>query len=422
MNILLDYFFPITSIEPTPDASTAFLKQVCLVVKPADAVTTGIITACTTNAEVAALTDNEDAAQLFSAGMGRVYILPMDDLDLATALEGQNQFFTLLISSDFVQAEIESTESVTGVQSSVKIGDITFTAVAAGTDGDDIDITLTTGATAGQEWVHVTALSINIHMSNGVSTAAQIVAAFNDSVAATALATAVADIGDEAVAQASATVQGLTGGVDAETGDADGLDVGTFKGVTGLSADDETFLTAQAAIANRCAFYADGDNGAENMCYAFGKMLANGLSWLNQQYITMPNADDVETIGDAETLFDARISFVISDAEFGERLALFAAGGKAIVAPYIKKNLELDFQSAALAYISGNQPAYTKKNAALLEDELDKVLKGYVESQQIESGTCQVLLEQDNFVASGYMNIAEPRALWRVFGEMRQTL
>ncbi len=136
----------------------------------------------------------------------------------------------------------------------------------------------------------------------------------------------------------------------------------------------------------------------------------------------MPNADDVETIGDAETLFDARISFVISDAEFGERLALFAAGGKAIVAPYIKKNLELDFQSAALAYISGNQPAYTKKNAALLEDELDKVLKGYVESQQIESGTCQVLLEQDNFVASGYMNIAEPRALWRVFGEMRQTL
>jgi hypothetical protein len=82
----------------------------------------------------------------------------------------------------------------------------------------------------------------------------------------------------------------------------------------------------------------------------------------------------------------------------------------------------LDFQSAALSYISGNQPAYTKKQAALLEDELQKVVKSYVEREWIEAGVVEVSLVNDNFVASADINIAEPKALWRIFGEMRQTL
>ena len=61
MKILLDYFFPITSIEPTPQVATGFLKQVCLVVKPANESPAGVITLCTTMTQVAALTDNEDA-------------------------------------------------------------------------------------------------------------------------------------------------------------------------------------------------------------------------------------------------------------------------------------------------------------------------------------------------------------------------
>lgn len=79
-------------------------------------------------------------------------------------------------------------------------------------------------------------------------------------------------------------------------------------------------------------------------------------------------------------------------------------------------------QSAALTYISGNQPAYTKVQAALLEDELQKVLNEYIADQEIETGTVDVLLEEDNFVASSNINISEPKAMWRVFGEIRQTL
>ncbi len=82
----------------------------------------------------------------------------------------------------------------------------------------------------------------------------------------------------------------------------------------------------------------------------------------------------------------------------------------------------LDLQSAALSYISGNQPAYTRVQAALLEDELTKAMNIYIARQDIEAGTVEVLLEEDNFVASGNINIAEPGALWRVFGEIRSTL
>jgi hypothetical protein len=61
---------------------------------------------------------------------------------------------------------------------------------------------------------------------------------------------------------------------------------------------------------------------------------------MNQQYITMPFADDVGSLGEAETLFDDKISFVISDDEFGKKLSLFCAGGKAIAAPVQKTALD----------------------------------------------------------------------------------
>jgi hypothetical protein len=309
MNILLDYFFPITAIEPTPAASTAFLKQVCIVVKKKSGGTDGVITATTAMAGVTALTDNLEAQQLYNAGMNKVYVLVNDDLDLADILEGhESDFHSILISSDFVDADVT------------------------------------------------------------------------------------------------------------------GADFGEFEGVIGVSSTDDTFLAVQAAISNRAAFHTTSGNKAKNMFYAFGKMLSNALSWRNQQYISMPFADDVDTLGEAETLFDDKISFVISDTEFGNRLSLFAAGGKAITAPYITKNLQLDMQSSALQYISGNQPAYTLKQAALLEDELQKVVQGYIDDEEIENGVVEVELEEDNFIASGSINISEPKALWRVFGEMRQTL
>lgn len=310
MKILLDYLFPITAIEPTPAASTAFLKQVLVVGKPKGGVTPGTIVLCTSTTEVEAQLDTADAAEaaeLFAAGMTRVYVLPSSDLDLDAELASPD-FYTILITSGFTDSNVT------------------------------------------------------------------------------------------------------------------GADFGTFPGVIGVASTDDTFLATQAAISKRCAFHMNSTNKAKNMFYAFGKLLSNSLNWKNQQYVEMPLADDVTTLGKANTLFDDRISFVISDDEFSKRLSMFAAGGKAITAPYIERNLQIDMQSKALQYISGNQPGYTKTQAALLEDELQKVIESYFEKDWIEAGKIEITLAEDNFVASGEINIAEPKALWRIFGEMRASL
>lgn len=409
MNILLDYVFKIVSITPTPAASTAFLKQVCLVVKPKEAVETGEATLCTTMAQVAALTANTEAQQLFDAGMSRVYILPMDNLDMIEALDGQDTvFFTVLISGDFSVAE------ATSAQASLVKGDLTFTVINPGGLGNGYSIEALDTAAAGAEVATLEDGVISIAMDGGTSTAIQLKAAMDANPEIAALITTSIASGQGAVAQAAFAEDALEGG--------SGLFVGTFKGVVGISSDNNTFNATEAAKTNRVAFYAKSTNKAKNMLYAFGKLLSNPLNWTNQQYIEMPFSDDVEILGDAEALFDDKISFVIEDGQYGNRLALFASGQAAIVAPYIKRNYEIDQQSKALQFMSGNQPAYTKVQAALLEDELLKVRDDYVRRQWIENGTVSVLLEQENFVGSGYLDIAPPRALWRLFGELRQTL
>lgn len=310
-NILLDYVFKIASITPTPQASTASLKQVLAIVKPKVGATKDVPTLCVSKVAVDDFsTTNAEVDELFNAGMGRVWVMASDDLtgvgdDIEDFL---SEFFTILITSDFSDAEV------------------------------------------------------------------------------------------------------------------DAANFGAFAGVVAVASTDDTKNATRAVVENRTAMHSAVTHKAKNLFYAFGKMLSNSLGWRNQQYITMPYADDVDTLGEAEALFDDRISFVMSDSQYGQRLALLAAGGEAIVAPYIKRNLQIDLQSAALSYISGNQPAYTRVQAALLEDELDKVVQLYIDRGWIEDGAVEVKLENDDFVASGYINIAKPKAMWRIFGEMRQTL
>jgi hypothetical protein len=427
MNILLDYFFPITAIEPTAQPSTGFLKKACVVVKPKVGVETGEITLCSVPSEIAALTDNADAAQLLNAGLSSVFILPMDDLDLEDALEGVQDFYTLLISSDFSKAEVLGSGSIVtpGEKAQAKVQDILYRAKVAGEDGNDITISyIEDDATGNQAIVDVTGDAIVVDIDAAATTAETIAAAILLSSPANALVETIIDFEDEGRIQAvTGSPVSLAGGVDPQSVEAtQGLDAGTFNGVIGVSDSDKTYLQAQANTSKRVGFYATNVTKARNMCFAFGKLLSNSLNWLNQQYISMPFADDVDTLGEANDLFDKKVSFVISDDQYQERLALFAAGGKAVAAPYIVRNLEIDMQGAALSFISGNQPGYTKKNASLLEESLQKVIDLYVSRQWIEAGTVEVLLEQDNFIASGNINIAEPKALWRIFAQLGQTL
>jgi hypothetical protein len=424
--ILLDYVFPITAIEPVAAASTLFLKQVCVVAKPKSGQegNVGEVYACDSMTEVAARTDNTNAQQLFNAGMSRVYVLLSDDLDIEAALDAHlSDFFTVLISDDFVDGDLTAGVITAGVASSLKVQDILYTAQETGEAGDDITITyLEDSATGNQAIVAVDGTDITVDIDADATTAATIAAAIEASSAADALVSVEVDDGDETDIQATFTETALAGGVDEVLG-ASLLATGVFPGVVGISTQSEETATAQAAVSNRVAFISNATNKAKNMFFAFGSLLSNQVNWLNQQYISMPFDDEIEELGDANNYFDDRISFVLSDAEYGERLALFSAGGKAIAAPYIIKNLQIDLQSRALQWIAGNQPQYTKKEAALLETRLQEdVINSYVSRNWISAGTVEISLVSDNFVASGSINVSEPKALWRVFSELRQTL
>ncbi len=426
MKILLDYVFPITVITPTPSASTAFLKQVCVVATPkaGQEANVGEIYECTTMTEVAVRTDNTNAQQLFNAGMAKVYVLLADDLTLDAFLaEGAgSDFYTLLVSDDFDDSDIEDGVETPAVKASRKIQDITYEADTAGTAGNSISITLVNDGTGGSETVGVAGSAITVHMQTGVSTAANIKTAIENSVPAAALVNVTVDSGDESDVQSAQTILSLQNGAAAIAG-TDGITVGTWDGVIGVSSDDEDFCAEQAAIENRVCFFIASANGAKNLFYAFGKLLS-AASWKNQQYITMDFDDGVDTLGAANSLFDDKVSFVLDDDEFGTRLGLFAVGGKAIVSPYILKNLRVDMQGAALSWISGNQPQYTLKEAALLETRLqeDVINADYIQQNLITAGTVSISLVNDNFVATGAINVAEPKAMWRVVSEMMQTL
>lgn len=309
---LLNYIFKINSIASTPAASTAFLKQVLVVVKPKVGATEDTITLCTTKSAVDDFTVlNEEVDELFDAGLSRVYVLAKDDLDLADILEAFGpQFYTILVSSDYSDAEI------------------------------------------------------------------------------------------------------------------DAMDLGDYEGVVALPSEDDAKNETRAALPNTVGWHMGEDEGAKNLFFSFGKFLSNASGWTNQQYIPVPYDDDITLLGDAENLFDKKISFAYHDGEFGERLGLLAVGGEAITKPYILKNLMIDMQSKALSWFTNNQPDYTPKQAALLEDEEQAVIDDYINVKKwISAGTIKIVVDPNsNFVGTGEIDVAKPKAFWRMFVNMRETL
>lgn len=445
--ILLDYFFKILAVNPTPAASTAFLKQACLVVSPKGGYEgdLGTPVLCTTYAQIAAVTDNVEGREFLDAGLSRIYIMPVDDLYLTEFLAAApaiNKFFTLVISSDFDDSDVEQTVadgSITitsyanlldDVADEITVGTVTFVAQAgAATPG----AATFQAATGNNETAASLAAQINAHEdledlveAVAVGAVVTITAIVDNYWEGNDIVVAYSDE-DNSGTSVGATLAGLSGG---KLAGGAGLFVGSFDGVIAGASSDATFCAEQAAVENRCWFKCTSTTKAKNCCYAFGKLLSNPTDWKNQQYITVPYDDENEVLGNAETLFDDKVSFCISDDEFGKRLALFAAGGKAIVGPYIIRNLEIDLQSKGLQFVSGVQPAYTLTNAALLEDELQKVIDGdglengnpgYVGKGWITSGTVRVTLPNDDFVASAAIAVPTPRAMWRVGGTLTQS-
>lgn len=107
-DVLLEYVMKVDAYAPTPSASTAYIRKVLCVVKPLPEGATGTITECTTKAEVQALT-NANCHVLLEAGLPSIYVLPMNDLNLADILEATDKkFFTILVDGAFTNDELNA--------------------------------------------------------------------------------------------------------------------------------------------------------------------------------------------------------------------------------------------------------------------------------------------------------------------------
>lgn len=430
-DLLLDYAFPIQAIEALAEPSTAYLNRVCVVAKPKSGqeANVGTIYQCLSMIDVAVRTNNTNAQQLFNAGLTQVYILLANDLDLATFLATENRFFTLLPSDDFNKDDITANQA----QGVFTVSDYThFT--QSGIDTITINgvvLTAQTGAVVAGEATFQAATSNNASASSIV---AQINAhaTLKNIVIATAVNNVITVKAKEAgsagnLITAVYTNNGGTAGgawtgvVSGKLNGGDGLFLGTWNGVVGVSSDDVAFLEAQAVITKRTAFFGNATNGAKSMFFAFGKLLSSA-TWRNQQYVEMPVNDGIDTIAEALNLYNSRISFVLNSNQYNNRLAFFANNRKAIVAPYLSELFQLMMQGWGVGYIALNQPAYTILQASLLEDYLaGEADKTFVQTNLIESVSVQISLVENNFTASGSLQIAEPKALWRVNSVLTET-
>lgn len=422
-DLLLDYAFPIEAIESLAEPSTAYLKRVCVIAKPKSGqeANVGTIYQCLNMIQVAERTANLNAQQLFDAGLTQVYVLLANNLDLADYLETANQFFTILVSDDFDKDDITIVSAsgiatitdyanlVSGSPDIITIGGVAFTAQAGAVVLGEAKFQASTSnnatATSLANQINAHATTKNLVLATVVGAIITITAK-EAGFAGNNIGLTYESHGSAGLVLSSITNNKLDGGA--------GLILGTWNGVAGVSSDDLTFLTAQAVITHRTAFFGNALNGAKSMFYAFGKLLSSA-TWKNQQYIEMPVNDGIDTIAEALNLYDQKISFVLNSAQYGNRLSLFTNNRKAIVAPYLSELFQIMMQGWGVGYIALNQPAYTILEASLLEDYLfGEADKTFVQTNLIENISVKISLVENNFTASGALQIAEPKALWRV--------
>ncbi|MDR3112933.1 MAG: hypothetical protein LBU09_00975 [Endomicrobium sp.] len=108
-NLVYDYALKINIVGGVPAQNLSFLKTPLVVVKPKSGFSdTGVIIDITSPSQIAAITDNANVVKLFDAGIAKILMIAIDtDLTTLDALFASrvNDFFTILISDDFTDAQ-----------------------------------------------------------------------------------------------------------------------------------------------------------------------------------------------------------------------------------------------------------------------------------------------------------------------------
>lgn len=151
----------------------------------------------------------------------------------------------------------------------------------------------------------------------------------------------------------------------------------------------------------------------DNLYYALGSLLS--LDTLdNRQYIELPVTDNIVELGDAEDLFNKRISLSTSDIDYGHRLSGFFVGSQPIIAPYVDKLLQLDLQAAGVTATNLYKPNMTASAVAKVRDYLyQKVITKYINPDIIPNITLSLDVNEEGWVAKGKIALSEIKTLWR---------
>lgn len=180
-----------------------------------------------------------------------------------------------------------------------------------------------------------------------------------------------------------------------------------------------------ATMHRRCAFF-DVHYNDEGAHYAFGKLLSSTY-WRDQQYIQARNPSwaSATKLGEADDLFNKRISFYLSDSKYGTRLAFFGAGGQSITEAYVDRYIQLDIQGTGLNYISANFPRKTASSLIKIEDRLQDVIDKYT-AQPFEyldasrDNKIQLFDVGEMYYLSGLLDMQVAQPIWRIKVEVTQ--
>ena len=106
--ILLDYAFPISTTEPTPDVNLGYLKKCAAMVKPNGDFTSAYAIEVYNADDCKKYTENVSILKLFTGGLSAITLIVTDTLANADSLCDDSKFFTIGISGDFEESEAKA--------------------------------------------------------------------------------------------------------------------------------------------------------------------------------------------------------------------------------------------------------------------------------------------------------------------------
>lgn len=188
--------------------------------------------------------------------------------------------------------------------------------------------------------------------------------------------------------------------------------------VLGWQTKTKESAKSAAAASDVCAFYDAADSDGIIMYRAFGQFLSQN-GWSNLQLTRLDDSDQygITDLGEADELFDAKVSFAMTDPEYKTCLALFAAGGKTIAAPYLLKQAKIQTQGLFVQYLSLRQPNYTLREAGLIESYLNSNLNEiFIQTNLLNALTITVDLDSslNDWQVLGQLSVEKPKAIWRM--------